>query len=109
MFFIMLIFAFSSVIPDFWKVFGQRWKVFFSCLGSAAVFPSCAIIFENKSECLGIKSSVLREHLAIQRCSENIDPEEIVDGILLDKRAIRTINNGNLSLLSKSQRVRIRK
>ena len=36
------------------------------------------MIFENKSECLGIKSSVLREHLAIQRSSENIDPEEIV-------------------------------
>ena len=59
------------------------------------------MIFENKSECLGIKSSVLREHLAIQRSSENMDSEEIVDGILLDKRAIRTINNGNLSLLSK--------
>ena len=53
------------------------------------------------NQTLGIKSSVLREHLAVQRSSENIDPEEIVDGILLDKRAIRTINNGNLSLLSK--------
>ena len=59
------------------------------------------MIFENKSECLGIKSSVLREHLAIQRSSENIDPEEIVDSILLDKWGIRTINNENLSLLSK--------
>ena len=65
------------------------------------------MIFENKSECLGIKSSVLSEHLAIQRSSENIDPEEIVDGILLDKRAIRTINNENLSLLSKSSYTKI--
>ena len=58
--------------------------------------------FENKSESVDIKSSALREHLAIPRSSEKIDPEEIVDGILLDKRAIRAINNGNLSLLSKS-------
>ena len=55
-----------------------------SCLGSAALFPPCAIIFENKSESLGITSSVLREHLAIRRSSENIEPEEIVDGILPD-------------------------
>ena len=51
---------------------------------------------------LGMKSSVLREHLATRRSSANTDPEEIVDGILLEKRAIRAINNGNLFLLSKS-------
>ena len=47
-------FILSSVIPDFWKTFGYRWKGFFSYLGSAALFPSCAIIFENKSNSLGI-------------------------------------------------------
>ena len=103
----MLIFSFSSIIPDFWKTFAQRWKAFFSCLGSVALFPPCAIIFENKPESLGITSSVLREYLAIRRSSKNIDPEEIVDGILLDKRAIHTINNGNLSLLSKSSYTKI--
>ena len=56
---------------------------------------------ESKSEAQGINSFALRGHLAIQRNSENIDPEEIVDGILLDKWGIRTINNENLSLLSK--------
>ena len=49
-----------------------------------------------------MKSSVLRERLATRRSSENTDPGEIVDGILLEKRAIRAINNGNLFLLSKS-------
>ena len=67
----------------------------------AAQFPPCATILENKSKALGIKLSFLREHLAIQRSSENIDPEEIVDGILLDKWGIRPVSNGNLSLLSK--------
>ena len=45
----------------------------------------------------GIKPYVLRGHLAIQRSSENIYPEEIADGILLDKWVIWTINNENLS------------
>ena len=49
-----------------------------------------------------MKSSVPRERLATRRSSENTDPEEIVDGILLEKRAIRAINNGNLFLLSKN-------
>ena len=40
-----------------------------------------------------MKSYVVRGHLAIQRSSENVDPEEIVDGILLNKWGIRTINN----------------
>ena len=65
------------------------------------------MILESKSEAQGIKSYVLRGHLAIQRSSENIDPEEIVDGILLDKRPIRDINNGNLSLLPKSSYTKI--
>ena len=85
----------------FEKHLGKDEKSFFCCLGSAALFPPCAIIFENKLVSLGIKSSVLREHLAIGRRSENIDPEETADGIMLDKRAIWSINNGNLSLLSK--------
>ena len=56
-------------------------------------FPYCIVILEKKSETLGIKFLVLREPLAIRRSSEIIDPEEIVDGILLGKRGIRTINN----------------
>ena len=39
-------------------------------------------------------------HLVNQRSSENIGPQEIVDGILLEKWGIRTLNNGNLFLLS---------
>ena len=66
-------------------------------LVSAVLFPPQTIILESKSEAQGIKSYVLRGHLAIQRSSENIDPEEIVDGILLDKWVIWTINNENLS------------
>ena len=38
---------------------------FFSCLVSVALFPLFAIIFENKSDVLGIKSLILRVHLAI--------------------------------------------
>ena len=49
----------------------------------------------------GIKSYVLRGHLAIQKSSENIDLEEIVDGILLEKWGSQTVNKENLSLLSK--------
>ena len=58
-----------------------------------------ALSFLKTNQTLGIKSSVLREHLAIQKSSENIDPEEIVDGILLDKRAIRNINNDYLIII----------
>ena len=54
---------------------------------------------KKKSEAQGIKSYVLSGHLAIQRSSENVDPNEIVDGILLDKWGIQTTNNENLSLL----------
>ena len=50
----------------------------------AALFPPSGIILESKSEAQGIKSYVLRGHLAIQRRSGNIDPEEILDGVLLD-------------------------
>ena len=53
------------------------------------------------SEAQGIKPYVLRGHFAIQSIFENIYPEEILDGILLDKWGIWTINNENLSLLSK--------
>ena len=77
-------------------------KTVFSCLVRVALFPSCTIILENKLEALGTQFLVLREHLAILRSSENIDPEAIVDGMLLDKWGIRTINNGNLSRLTKS-------
>ena len=70
-------------------------------LVSAVLFPPQTIILESKSEAQGIKSYVLRGHLAIQRSSENIDLEEILDGILLDKWGIQTINKENSSLLSK--------
>ena len=49
-------------------------KFVFSCLVSGVLFRSETI-----------KSYVLGGHLAFQRSSENIDPEETVDGILLDK------------------------
>ena len=54
-----------------------------------------------------MKSSVPRERLATRRSSENTDPEEIVDGILLEKRPIRAMNNGILFLLSKSSYTKI--
>ena len=82
-------------------------QVFCSCLVSARLFPPCAIIYENKSEALVIKLSVLRKNLAIQRSSKNVDPEEIVDGILLDKWGICTVKDGNLSLSSKSSYMKI--
>ena len=66
-------------------------KGLFSCLVSVALLPPCAIILEIKSEALGTKSLVLREHLVIRGSSENIGPEETLDGILLDKWGIRTI------------------
>ena len=77
----MLIITSSWVTPNFWKTFGERWKVFCTCLVSAALFPHCAIILENKLETLVTKSSVLRDPVTIWRSSEYIDPEEIVDGI----------------------------
>ena len=97
----IIIFISSWVIPKFWKTFRKQRKVLFSCLASAALFPPEAIILESKSEAQGIKSDVLRGHRSFQRSSENIDPEEIVDGILRDKWDIRTINNESLSLLSR--------
>ena len=57
------------------------------------------MILESKSEVQSIKSYVFRRHLAIQISSENIDPEQILDGILLDKWCIRTIDNENLFIL----------
>ena len=97
----IIIFISSWVIPKFWKTFRKQRKVLFSCLASAALFPPESIILESKSEAQGIKSDVLRGHRSFQRSSENIDPEEIVDGILRDKWDIRTINNESLSLLSR--------
>ena len=38
-------------------------------LVSITLFPPCAIILENKSEALGIKSLTLRVRLAIRRSS----------------------------------------
>ena len=43
----------------------------------------------------------LESILSFKKSSEKIDPEEIADCILLDKWGIQTINNENLSLLSK--------
>ena len=90
--------SFTKFLKNIWVTMKDR----FFCLVSAALFPSCTIILGNKSETLCVQFLVLREYLAILRSSENIDPEEIVDGILLDKWGIRTINNGNLSRLTKN-------
>ena len=71
---------------NFTKFLKNRWvtiKSFFSCLISVALFPSYAVILENISDALGIKSLILRVHLAMRRSSENIDPQKIVDGMLL--------------------------
>ena len=73
-----------------------------SQLFSVALLPPCAIILESKSNALGIKSLIFRVHLATRTSFENTDPQKIADGILLHKQGIRTIKNGNLSLLSKS-------
>ena len=38
------------------------------------IIPPCTIIFENKSDAIGIRSLILfRVHRAIRRSSENID------------------------------------
>ena len=58
---------------------GKQWIALFGCLVNVALFPPCVIIFENKSDALSIKLLILRVHLAIQRGSENIDPQKIVD------------------------------
>ena len=44
----------------------------------------------------------LTVHRAIRRNSGNIEPQNIDDGIFLDRQAIRTIKKGNLYLLSKN-------
>ena len=77
-------------------------KHFFSCLVSAVLFLACAIILENKSDALGIKLLILQVHLPIQRSSGNIDPQKIVDCILLENCGMQTIKDGHLSLLSKN-------
>ena len=47
---------------------------FFSYLGSAALFPPGAIIRENESDALVVKSLIYRVHLAIGGSSENMEP-----------------------------------
>ena len=47
---------------------------FFGCLVIDCLFPPCAIILENKSDALGINSSIPTVNLAIRRSSKNIDP-----------------------------------
>ena len=69
-FFISLIFISSWVLTNFWKTGNDERP--FSCLVSVAL--SLPSTLEKKSDALGIKSLILRVHLAIQRSSENIDP-----------------------------------
>ena len=58
---------------------------------------------EHKSDALGITSLTFRRvHASIERSSENMDPQKIIEGILFDKWEIGNIKNGNKSLLSKS-------
>ena len=64
-------------------------KDLFSYFVSFALFLPVTIILENKSGALGVKSFILRVHLAIRRSSEKIDPQKIADVILLDKWEIR--------------------
>ena len=47
---------------------------------------------------MGTKSANLSVHPAICRNSKNIKPENIADGILLDRQDIDVIKKGNLSL-----------
>ena len=46
----------------------------FSYLVSVAPFPPCAIIRENESDALVVKSLIYRVHLAIGGSSENMEP-----------------------------------
>ena len=71
---IFTIFISSWVLLNFWKTIGQRWKVFFSFLVGAALFPPFSLILENKSEAAGRKSLILKAQLAIRKSFENIDP-----------------------------------
>ena len=51
---------------------------------------------------MGTKSVSLSVHRTIGMNSGNIEPQNIDDGILVDRQGIRTIKKGNLFLLSKS-------
>ena len=64
-----------NIVLDLFTIFISSWKTFFSCLVSVALFPSCAIILENKLDSLGRKSLVLRVDHAVGRISENIDSD----------------------------------
>ena len=51
---------------------------------------------------IGIKSLILRVHLAMRRSSGKTDPKKTVECILLDIWSIGTVKNEKSSLLSKS-------
>ena len=49
-----------------------------------------------------LKPLCLKVHVAMRRKSGNMEPYKISDGIFVGRWSVCTINNGNLSLLSKS-------
>ena len=62
---------------SFTKFLKNSWVMMngvFSYLVSVAPFPPCAIIRENESDALVVKSLIYRVHLAIGGSSENMDP-----------------------------------
>ena len=67
-----------------------------------ALFPPFVIILAYNWDALGTKSVSLSVHQTIGMNSGNIEPQNIDDGILVDRQGIRTIKKGNLFLLSKS-------
>ena len=79
-------------------------NVFFSCLVQSVLLYFRLVLSFSKRNIYNIviKSLILRVHLTIRRSSENIEPQKIVDVMLLDKWGTRAIKNGNLPLMSNS-------
>ena len=62
--------SFTKFLKNSWVMMNG----FFSYLGSVALFPPGAIIRENESDALVVKSLIYRVHLAIGGSSENMEP-----------------------------------
>ena len=62
--------SFTKFLKNSWVMMNG----FFSYLGSVALFPPGAIICENESDALVVKSLIYRVHLAIRGSSENMEP-----------------------------------
>ena len=81
----------SSERPE--KHFGVG---FFIWLMIRALFTPYVTILVYNWDDLGTKSASLNIHLAVRMNSENIEPLNIDDGILLDRSCIYTIKEENL-------------